>query len=40
MEVTINGEEVLKVVYEENGQEDKVSIYFKDGNKTECFLIW
>jgi hypothetical protein len=39
METIINGEEVLKVVYEEDGQEDKVSIYFKDGNKTEAFIL-
>ena len=39
METTINGEDVLKVVYEENGQEDKVTIYFKSGDKTEAFLI-
>ncbi len=39
MKLEIEGKEVQKVVYEEDGNENGLTIYWNDGNKTKCEII-
>lgn len=39
MKTEFKGKDVNRIVYEEDGNENGLTIYWNDGNKTKCLIV-